>query len=235
MSIIRTRSVSEGPTAFPSRTRRVGIRCAQPEREALYPWSADSTGVFAHMNAYGVNRVIDGTSNTITSASNRVCLDASGGLSVYAPLPFGGMFPVFATSKPASSLSLTDGTLATHDASGHPNWTASVGDPGNAVSGGGFSYVFDKSAGDSKFGAETWFVAGATNANAIQNPPNQQAANTPPTISQISSPQTAITGVPSSPLGFSVDDAESDPATSRTQTRERDDRRHYSYRQHPQS
>jgi uncharacterized protein (DUF1800 family) len=49
--------------------------------------------------------------------------------------------------------------------------------------------------------------------NNPQQPPNQQAANTPPTISQISSPQSAISGQPSTPIGFTIDDAESAPET----------------------
>ena len=39
-----------------------------------------------------------------------------------------------------------------------------------------------------------------------------QTANTPPTISAIAN-QTAVTGIPMSPVGFTVGDAESDPAT----------------------
>lgn len=36
-----------------------------------------------------------------------------------------------------------------------------------SIPGGGFSFVFDKSAGDSDFGAELWVVAGATNAATL--------------------------------------------------------------------
>lgn len=41
-----------------------------------FHWLPDSTGVFAHLNAYGVNRITDGTSNTIAFSESLI---SSGG------------------------------------------------------------------------------------------------------------------------------------------------------------